>query len=507
LTADEVKDFIKPDEETHDIVHDWLRDIGIPTSTLDYSPAKDFIKLTLSVTIVEHMLGTTYHIYQHTDGTQLVRTPEFSLPAHLHEHITTIQPTNAFHLPRTEKRAMKTRNISHGKKSRNAQQSSSAGTGFSAKDICDTNHITPECLRILYGTIDYVPKSVDKNSISITNFGGQTNNRSDVSLFLRKYRPEANAASDFNLDLIAGAEFNASNTAYGEGNLDVETVLGIAWPTNLTAYTTGAHPTVNTTSSDGMLTWLDYMLNLSDAEIPYVISTSYGFPEHTSPVSLLKSMCNGYAQLGARGVSVIFASGDGGAGCLTDNAEGEDSTAFMPFFPASCPYVTAVGATMRIPEVAARDGGYSSGGGFSNIFPRPRYQDGVVDVYAASLPPAISGFYNSSGRGYPDVSAQGFHIAVVRNGSEIIVDGTSASAPTFAAIVGLVNDVLISKGRSTMGWLNPWLYGGGHETFTDVIEGASLGCTAEEAFPARKGWDAVTGWGTPSFLRMLEVLG
>ena len=73
---------------------------------------------------------------------------------------------------------------------------------------------------------------------------------------------------------------------------------------------------------------------------------------------------------GARGTTLLFSSGDGGVGdgdsnpatqtCFTN--DGTNQTRFIPGFPASCPFVTAVGATRFVPERAEA----FSGGGFSN---------------------------------------------------------------------------------------------------------------------------------------------
>jgi tripeptidyl-peptidase-1 len=59
-----------------------------------------------------------------------------------------------------------------------------------------------------------------------------------------------------------------------------------------------------------------------------------------------------------------------------------------------------------------------------------------------------------------------------------------------------VNDALISAGKPPLGFLNPWLYKGGGKAFTDITSGSALGCGVA-GFEARKGWDAVSGWGTP----------
>ena len=67
----------------------------------------------------------------------------------------------------------------------------------------------------------------------------------------------------------------------------------------------------------------------------------------------------------------MFSSGDDGVGggdCLSN--DGTKTKKFIPNFPASCPFVTTVGGTIRVsPEVAVS----FSGGGFSNYFSRPRY--------------------------------------------------------------------------------------------------------------------------------------
>lgn len=85
---------------------------------------------------------------------------------------------------------------------------------------------------------------------------------------------------------------------------------------------------------------------------------------------------------------------------------------------------------------------------------------------------------------------------IVWGGNIRTVGGTSASSPTFAAVIALVNDALLAKGKKPLGFLNPWIYGGAYKALTDITSGSSIGCNSS-GFPAQKGWDAVTGWGTP----------
>jgi tripeptidyl-peptidase-1 len=151
------------------------------------------------------------------------------------------------------------------------------------------------------------------------------------------------------------------------------------------------------------------------------------------------------------------------------------------------------------PEVVAyHPSGYASGGGFSDLFPRPAYQDKAVKAYLKTLGSRDAAYFNASGRAYPDIAAQGSYFATVWNGTDTLVSGTSASTPLMAAIVALVNDALIAGGKPTLGFLNPWLYKKGYRAFTDITSGSAVGCSEigdGKGFPAVEGWDPVTGFG------------
>jgi tripeptidyl-peptidase-1 len=199
--------------------------------------------------------------------------------------------------------------------------------------------------------------------------------------------------------------------------------------------------------------------------IPQTISTSYGDDEQTVPPDYATSVCNMFAQLGAMGISVLFSSGDfgvGGGSCLSNDGKG--SRKFLPIFPASCrcffqynkymgftrwwlqgPFVTTVGGTTQVnPEVAAN----FSGGGFSDYFARPTYQNSAVSSYLQKIGSQYSGLFkwaccfdsedltlltgtmiSTTGRGYPDISAQAFNFQIVYAGKVIRMYGTSCSAP------------------------------------------------------------------------------
>ncbi|KAL9051144.1 MAG: hypothetical protein Q9162_006216 [Coniocarpon cinnabarinum] len=194
---------------------------------------------------------------------------------------------------------------------------------------------------------------------------------------------------------------------------------------------------------------------------------------------------------------------------LASNIEERHADKSNASFPASCPFVTAVGATQQFdPEIAAADpnNGFTSGAGFSNYFAQPSYQSSQVNAYVTSLGTEYAGLYNSSGRAYPDIAAQGQTFVTIYKGQTVLLDGTSASSPTAASVIALVNDALVAAGKAPLGFLNPWLYSTGYQAFFDVTAGSSSGCDTA-GFPAATGWDAVTGFGTPRFSQLLSVLG
>lgn len=90
-----------------------------------------------------------------------------------------------------------------------------------------------------------------------------------------------------------------------------------------------------------------------------------------------------------------------------------------------------------------------------------------------------------------DVSAQGEGFQVVIGGQVSSVGGTSASSPTFAGIIALLNDYKLAQDGSTLGFLNPLLYAN-PSAFNDITGGSNPGCE-ENGFDAVAGWDPVTG--------------
>ena len=136
---------------------------------------------------------------------------------------------------------------------------------------------------------------------------------------------------------------------------------------------------------------------------------------------------------------------------------------------------TVGGTTGNSPEKAWTDGG----GGFSEVFGRPSYQNTAVTTWlnTDTTHKSESQYFNASGRAYPDVSAQATNFVIVVSGSAELVDGTSCATPTFASIIQLLNSQRVQSGKAGLGFLNPWLYSTASSGLTDITSGKNTGCS------------------------------
>ncbi|KIK61996.1 hypothetical protein GYMLUDRAFT_42425 [Collybiopsis luxurians FD-317 M1] len=498
LSKAQVDELMRPTSETLQEVKDWLNWHGVEDE--EFSTTSDrWISVKIPVSLAETLLNTTYHMFEHAKTEEkILRTLEYSLPRHLHDHVNLVSPTTYFGT--TE--SMRVTSFVVPKVS-----GSGLTSDVTPPSSCATV-ITPTCLKDLYNTVNYTPSQTRVNKIGITGYLEQFASLADLTTFTRQFLPQATNAT-FAVDLINGG-LNTQNNPGVEANLDVQYATGLSWPTPMTFYSTGGSPpfipdsNTPTNTNEPYLDWLDFIETVPDNELPSTFSTSYGDDEQSVPADFATEVCNGFATLGARGATLMFSSGDAGVGggnCETN--DGTNRVQFQPAFPASCPFVTAVGGTTGIsPEVAVTD--FPSGGGFSNLFARPSYQATAVSTFLTANGNKNAGLFNTTGRAYPDVAAQGQRFQVVVNGAVESVDGTSCSSPTFAGVIALLNDFKLAKDKTTLGFLNPLLYAN-PSALNDVTSGTNAGC-GTNGFSARAGWDPVTGLGTPNFVKLQAVV-
>ncbi|KAG2138056.1 peptidase S8/S53 domain-containing protein [Suillus bovinus] len=523
LSKEETDALMAPHPETLPVVRKWLALHGLGEEDITQSSANDWVTIRVPVGLAEVMLTTDYHVYKHAQtGESIIRTLSYSLPEILHDHIDLIQPTTMFAQFKAFRSTLHWSN--HVRPAESPPGSTITGPAGNQVDASCNNTITVSCLRQLYNAVDYKTSATNGNAFGIAGYLNEFSNNVDLQQFYQLQNPSAHGSNYTTLSIHGGNNNQSYEAAGLEANLDTQFGFGLTWPTPGTFYSTGGKPPfksdllTESNTNEPYSYWLEYVL--SQVKIPQTISTSYGDDEQSVPQSYAIRICNGMAALGARGVSVIFSSGDGGVGDGVANPDeplehqcysndGLKTPMFLPVFPASCPIsllatcsVTAVGGTVNIPEIAAD----FSGGGFSNYFHRPSYQDDAVSAYLATLAPGTySGLYNSTGRAYPDVSSQAASFSVVYQGQVTLLDGTSCAAPAFTAFVSMLNDARFSAGKTALGFLNPFLYSTGYTALNDITEGRNPGCQTE-GFNATVGWDPVTGYGTPNFEKLKDLV-
>jgi len=272
-------------------------------------------------------LGASYQLYQHPGTNEtILRTVGYALPAALHGHVQTVAPTTYFGSPRT------------------LWQTPRVHRGGAAAVLSSRNdyRVTPTVLHSLYNSGAYEPAATEQNMLGVTGFHGEYASYEDLAEFMRRYRSDASDATFTVVEINDGGY--ASNHPGGEANLDMQYAQGIAWPTPHVFYSIGglaaefipdSYQPVN--DNEPYLDWLDHMLTLTS--VPQTISTSYSGNEQTFPPDYAKRVCDLFAQLGARGVSLLFASGDegvGGGDCKKN--DGSDVVQFQPLFPPTCTF-------------------------------------------------------------------------------------------------------------------------------------------------------------------------
>jgi tripeptidyl-peptidase-1 len=267
-------------------------------------------------------------------------------------------------------------------------------------------------LKQLY-KIDYTPDPKSGSKAAFASYLEEYARYSDLALFEKNILPEAVGQNFSVVQFNGGLNDQTSANDSGEANLDLQYMLGLAQPLPVTEYSTGGRgpwvadldqPDEADSANEPYLEFLQSVLKLPQKDLPQVISTSYGENEQSVPKSYALSVCNLFAQLGSRGVSVIFSSGDSGTGSACLSNDGKNTTKFQPQYPAACPFVTSVGSTRYLNETAT----FFSSGGFSDYWKRPSYQDDAVKAYFHKLGEKNKPYFNRHGRGFPDVSAQGF---------------------------------------------------------------------------------------------------
>ncbi|KAG9254213.1 peptidase S8/S53 domain-containing protein [Emericellopsis atlantica] len=494
------------------------------------------IHLTCPAWQVQDVFRTSLLHYRHrsTGATTYRFQDSYHIPPELEQDVLWVAPV-----------------FDHPEASRSTQHPSSHQVR--GEQDCVSN-VTPSCLREIY-KIPQDNYTHPDNSIGFFSPGWSSWISSDLDEHFAAHAPELLGHMPSVVPINDGyRQTDVQSDPFNlEPNMDAELLMTLAYPQNVTNFQVGdsTHPgNVNTllaafddTYCDQLDGVLDPIVDVKDVDCgtiqpPNVLSISYAWAETDFPPEYLAHQCHEFLKLGLQGVTVIVSTGDMGTGRHPDGECGDKTSKpqFVPSWPASCPWVTAVGGTKFVAtedegtvtswrnlpstglpherdtdEVAYfrpnDDGNRSSAGGMSNAFATPEYQAQHVSRYLEQQSDHLDSFrgqFNQSGRTYPDVSAAASFIQVFTGGRFHSVSGTSSSAPIFAAIVTKINNERLRSGKGPVGFINPTLYANKH-VFHDVTEGYNTGCGVDEAFRSAEGWDPVTGLGSPDYEALLDL--
>ena len=303
-----------------------------------------FFPVTAPIGLLEDLFKATFEEYsQISPGSSTPETfhraEEISLPVTLAVHIHSIFlavdfppiTLNTKHSPQPNRRNMR------GEYS-NEQKWLKKPTDSSKIHTTANGYVTPAILNSVY--------SITNNSGSfavaqdIYASIGQTFSPSDLSLFQSHFGlPQQAISGDIN-GHVSDAVCQASVNNCDEANLDVQYIMAISQGTPTTFYYW------NSTSD----LWESFLVNLANRRAslttPLVVSISYASVETQLSSTYLHSFNVEVLKLAAQGVTLIAASGDNGVNCASGLCNANSAVCgYYPSFPASSPFVTAVGAT------------------------------------------------------------------------------------------------------------------------------------------------------------------
>jgi subtilase family serine protease len=311
-----------------------------------------------------------------------------------------------------------------------------------------THYLFPADFAAIYDINSLYSAGTKGAGVKIAIAGRSNINLSDVASF----RSLAGLAANAPTVILDGADPGLVSGDQLESSLDVEWSGAVA-----PQATVDLVAAASTSTTDGIALASQYIVNHATAP---VMSVSYESCEQDLGSAALEFYNSLWQQAASEGISVFVASGDAGAaGCAAATDSSGSGTAVNGL--CSSPYATCVGGTEfnegasasqywsstnssnygsalgYIPEKvwneSALDGGagmWASGGGVSKIYAQPSWQQGVSGASAAGGMRAV-----------PDVSlsaAAHDGYLTVKDGSYVIVAGTSAAAPSFAGIMALV---------------------------------------------------------------------
>lgn len=398
-----------------------------------------------------------------------------------------------------------------------ATSTSESSTADPAIDACPTplsqsaTCYTPHSLRVAYGIDSLFQQGFSgkgQTVVVIDSFGSPTLQQ-DVDVFDQQF-----GLPPISIQVIAPLNeptYDPRNDRpgwAGETTLDVEMIHAIAPGAGIVVLTSPVAETEGTIGLPEFLQLEEYAVN---HHLGNIISQSWGASEVTlkdSPGQQEIKQWDAFFHQATtqEGITFFTGSGDNGATDYADLAGKTLSPTPTTSFPSDDPWVTSVGGTsLRQNGTSIMETAWdSSGGGFSSFFPTPSYQQKLPFTVQTLL---------ANRRGVPDVAGDAdpaTAMAIYANGVWDQIGGTSASAPFWAALMAIANQMaghplgFINSALYTLAMSNK--YG---QDFRDITVGNNSvndGHVNVVGYDAAPGWDPITGWGSPIANKLLPDL-
>jgi len=518
MSKDEILSLVAPKPEHRQTVISWLHEHGVK----EFSDFVDSVEGWTTAANAEKMFGTEFYEFRNMEtGKKVIKAfGQVAVDSEVHDAIDSVMSISEFPVPHYASRRK-----------------------VNLQDPIENDAVIPQTIWNMYSMPTNIPSGTSSIGQAVAEWEDQDFSPKDLSDYATSVGVMIPAVDSSH---IVGK--NDPSQPGDESSLDIQFIGGV-------------NPSgTNWFWIEGDDAWLyGFAVHfLNTTSVPDVISVSYGWWEgdqcedgiggaecqkyNLTTVSYVQRVNTEFQKIGVAGTTIVVSSGD--SGCHTRSDGGCQQPHTLADFPASSPYILSVGATevtdpesffdsSVAPVCADKTLNYSciksgtevavdvtrsfftSGGGFSNISAALPFAADVVAAYLKSgtkMPPAS--YFNATGRAYPDVAAIGHNGYILDGGEAQLIGGTSQSAPTFAAIVALLADSFKSKTGKSFGYINQLIYAAykaDPTTFTDVVVGDNI-CTEDGCAPTcvgftcTKGWDPVTGLGTPNYASLLKYV-
>lgn len=326
MTSDEIAAFTA-NPDSHKAILDYVKSIG--AEIVSESRYEDYVTARAPVSLWEKTFDTTFQTYSHhpdfmgdrvlyereKKNVEFVRTKEYSIPSSLDEHVAFVM--NTVQLPMVKSHAIR------------PQYVDASSPDFHLDVGILNGFITPAKINQAYNVDSNAGSPLATQAVYASL--NEHYSPADLTLFQKYFDLPLQAVDTVNDPRAESQAFCRKFTLCAEGNLDLEYIMAV-----------GRSPTKFGYSDSEMAYYLRDVFD--SGAPPLVISISYGIEENYLRLTETAYFEFQAVRLGLMGVTILAATGDDGATSYYSRLNSANC-AYSPSYPATCSYVTAVGAT------------------------------------------------------------------------------------------------------------------------------------------------------------------